>query len=299
MKSETIILTAEERNLRIDSVLAQRFSQHSRAYFQELFEKGLILCKETRVKKRDKLPEGSQIKILFPPLEPMHLLPEPMDLDILFEDDALLAINKPAGIVVHPGAGHAQGTLVAGVLHYLGALPESDDPIRPGVVHRLDKETSGVILIAKTRRAHAALVEAFKNRSIEKTYLAVTCGIPKVSLIDRPIGRHPKRREKMAVCDQGGKNAVTRVTIAHSDKGLSLVYAFPITGRTHQIRVHLQSIGTPVLGDEVYGRKKNQNLPLHLHAWKISLQHPVTKERLTIEAPSPPHFVQWKNRGNL
>lgn len=295
MKQETITISPDEEKTRIDSLLAKRFPESSRSYIQYLIDEGFVTYNQAGLKKRDKLDAGSKVSISFAPTKPSTLTPEPLDLDIVYEDDHILAINKKKGIVVHPGAGNYTGTLIAGVLHYLGSLPESEDPLRPGVVHRLDKETSGIILIAKTSKAHAKLVDAFKNREIKKTYQALTYGIPKVERIEGPIGRHPVKREMMTIRPTDGKDAVTEIEIVSEGTRYSHIIARPITGRTHQIRVHLKSIHTPIVGDKIYANPQPGEQDLCLAATEISFAHPITGKTLTLKAPLPRHIEQKLN----
>ena len=296
MKQETLTIHPDETHLRIDSLLKNRFPDFSRAYFQYLIEQGFVCIKARSLKKRDKLEAGKQITVQFAPSEPLHLEAEAMDLDILYEDAWLIAINKKAGTVVHPGAGNRRGTLVAGLLHYLGSLPESDDPLRPGIVHRLDKDTSGVIIAAKTREVQAKLIDLFKERKIQKTYLAITHSKPNPTTVDAPIGRHPIKRDMMTIREEGGKPAITNLCVIGYDHKHAYVMAYPITGRTHQIRVHLKSIGAPIVGDPVYGIGNEEEIPLCLHAYKIQFVHPMTGETIVITAPKPAHLETWAKR---
>lgn len=292
MKETTITINPAESKTRIDSILATRFPEVSRSYIQYLINEGFVQKGGSVIKKRQKIDHGEQISIQFAPTKPISLEPEPLALDIIYEDDDLMAINKKAGIVVHPGAGNYTGTLIAGVLHYLGSLPPCEDPLRPGVVHRLDKETSGIILIAKTREAHQALVQSFKDRTIKKTYTAITYSSPTTTLIDAPIGRHPKRREMMTVRPCDGKEAITKLDVLEVGSKYALVALYPITGRTHQLRVHLKSIGTPIVGDTVYANPKKGEDKLCLAATEITFTHPITRKTVTLTAPLPEHIEQ-------
>lgn len=292
-------VTSEEAGIRLDKLLASRFSQYSRTYFQYLIDQGCVLVNGEIFKKREKPEQDDEIEVCFQLTPEMSLEPEEIPLDILYEDPHLLAINKPAGMVVHPAPGHPAGTFVNALLFHCKELKGSD-PLRPGIVHRLDKDTSGVLLAAKTQEAHQHLVQMFSERNIEKTYLAVAVGKVEDGLIDSPIGRHPVNRKEMAVTSQG-KEAKTLCRILSCDRGLSLVELKLITGRTHQIRVHLKSRGTPVLGDSVYGnantnQKFNAQRQL-LHAYQIQFNHPITNEPLKLTAPIPDdlsHFIQDK-----
>lgn len=284
-----LFVTAEEEEVRIDKLLAERFPSHSRTYFQYLIENGYVLLNGAPVKKRIAPEEGDEIEVCFQATPEADLTPEPIPLEILFEDEHLLAINKPPGMVVHPAPGHPTGTFVNALLAHCQNLAPSADPLRPGIVHRLDKETSGVLLAAKTATAHQKLIELFSNRQIEKHYLAICMGRPKNGLIQMPIGRHPVHRKEMAVLPDG-REAITEIqTVAFNEK-ISLVLAKPKTGRTHQIRVHLKHLGCPVLGDPLYGKRNGE--PRHLlHAYRLSFEHPITHIRLHLSAPIPDDLI--------
>lgn len=289
-----LIVSEEEEGLRLDAFLAKRFPEYSRTYFQSLIEKKLACVGKTSSKKRRVLTAGEEVEVHFVLSEQCALTAEPIALDILYEDDEIIAVNKPAGMVVHPGAGHFSGTFVNALLHHCKQLP-GHDSLRPGIVHRLDKETSGVILAAKTERSHLKLVEQFAARKIKKTYLAICVGHPGNRVIEGAIGRHPTRRKEMAVVDTGGKKAKTRCkTLAH-DHALSIAYLYPETGRTHQLRVHLQSIGHPILGDSVYGNASlNERYGVTrqlLHAKTIHFAHPITCQEMEITAPIPQDII--------
>ncbi|MCP5509198.1 MAG: RluA family pseudouridine synthase [Chlamydiales bacterium] len=284
MDIETIIVTDSESNIRLDKLLALRFPTFSRNYFQTLILQGFVLLNGIKPKKRLHLTPDDEIEICFQLTPEIDVKPQNIPLDILFEDEHLLAINKPAGMVVHPAPGHPSGTFANALLHHCKGLETPGDPLRPGIVHRLDKETSGVLLAAKTSQTHGALVELFASRSIQKTYLAITTGSPGNCTIDAPIGRHPVHRKQMTTRDDG-KQAITHFRVLANDGPLHLIECRPETGRTHQIRVHLKSCNAPVLGDKLYA-KPNPKIPRHLlHAWKLQLIHPITKKNLTIEAP--------------
>jgi 23S rRNA pseudouridine1911/1915/1917 synthase len=291
---ECFTSSIEESDLRLDSLLTQRFPQRSRSYFQFLIKQGYVLVNGEIVKKREKLQPGDVIEVSFQSTPEMSLTPESIDLAILYEDEYLIAINKPAGMVVHPAPGHPQGTFVNALLFYCKDLG-SDDPLRPGIVHRLDKDTSGVLIAAKTRQAHAALIDLFAKRAIQKTYLAICIGTPKEGLIDAPISRHPYQRKKMAICEQG-KEAKTLCTVLAENKTLSLVKLQLLTGRTHQLRVHLRHLGTPILGDETYGNatinKKFYTKRQLLHAYSINFFHPITQQNLLVSAPIPEDIIK-------
>ena len=238
------------------------------------------------------LKGGEKLEIILPESEPSKLKPEAIPLDILYEDKDLLVINKPAGLVVHPAAGHWDGTLVNALIYHFNQL-SSIYPLRPGIVHRLDKDTSGLLLIAKSDKAHLQLSKQLKNREIKKDYAAIVHGqVPQnEGIIDKPIGRHPKDRKKMAVISSHGREAVTRFKVLKRFKSYTFLECRIETGRTHQIRVHLSSIGYPIAGDFLYGSKKDDLAARQmLHAWKIQLAHPVTFQPVKFEAQLPDDF---------
>lgn len=280
-----LMVTAEEEGVRVDKLLAERFPNHSRTYFQHLIEEGFVLLNGERIKKRVTPEEGDEIEVCFQASPEACLTPESIPLEILYEDEHLLAVNKPPGMVVHPAPGHWSGTFVNALLAHCQALAPTGDPLRPGIVHRLDKDTSGVLLAAKTLPAHQRLVDAFSRRRVDKLYLAICTGKPRNGVVDVPIARHPVHRKEMAPLPDG-KEAITDIQTAAFNEKISLVLARPKTGRTHQIRVHLKYLGTPVLGDPVYGKKMEETRQM-LHAYRLSLAHPITGINLTFTAPIP------------
>lgn len=293
---DTLFVLSEEEGIRIDKLLAHRFSSYSRTYFQMIIEQGCVLLNGEPIKKRICPEEGDEIEVCFQAIKGPSLAPEAIPLEILYEDEHILAINKPPGMVVHPAPGHWSGTFVNALLAHCEQLAPSQDPLRPGIVHRLDKETSGVLLAAKTLAAHQQLIEQFSSRQMEKTYLAICCGRPPNGIISAPIGRHPVHRKEMAVLSDG-KEAISDIqTIAFNDQ-ISFSLIRPKTGRTHQIRVHLKHVHCPVLGDPIYGSEKlNQSLKperLLLHAYKLHFEHPITKVPTRLIAPIPKDFKPW------
>lgn len=296
LDSYLFTVPAEMAGQRIDKILSDSFPNFSRSYFQHLIDSELVLIKEKPIKKRTILEVGDEVEIYFEPVPELSLTPEPMSFEILFEDEHFLAINKPPGLVVHPAPGHWTGTFVHGLLAHCQNLSTCDDPLRPGIVHRLDKETSGVLLAAKTREAHQKIVELFSSRNIEKIYLAICSGKPPNTTLDAPIGRHPVHRKEMAVVPQG-KEAVSQVQVLAFNEQMSLVLVRPKTGRTHQIRVHLKHLNAPILGDSVYGSAKvNASLKparLMLHAYRLSFTHPFTKKMIQLSAPIPDDLKEW------
>lgn len=245
-----------------------------------------------------------KIEYKTPEFAPQAIEPEPQELAILYEDEHLLAVDKPAGTVVHPGIGHHQGTLLAGVLHHVGQLPATD-PVRPGVVHRLDRGTTGVILFAKTYHTHQRLAEMFKARDISKTYLAVTQGVPKpaAGIFDTLYGRHPHHRQRFSSRVPMGKQAITHYETLEAYPGAASIQVNLETGRTHQIRVHFADAGCPLVGDDMYTKRRVIRDPMTLdvcsafarpalHAWMLELYHPVSGAELCLTAPMPSDMIQ-------
>ena len=247
-----------------------------------------------------RLRAGDEVSLTVPEARDTAVEAQDIDLRILYEDDSLAVVYKPSGMVVHPAAGNPDGTLVNALLYHLDGLSGIGGEKRPGLVHRIDKDTSGLLLVAKNDRAHVALAEQIKGHSVERAYLAICIGHFKdvEGVVDAPIGRHPTDRKKMAI-REGGRRAVTHWRVLEGLRGASYIQARLETGRTHQIRVHMASLGHPVLGDPVYGPKK-QPYPVAggqlLHAAVIGFDHPVTGERLRFEAPPEPRFLNWLER---
>ncbi len=267
----------------------------SRSRIQKMIDDGCVTVNGEIAKGRDKLRAGDAIEIDVPETEPLDTLPENIPLDIVYEDDQLLVINKPQGMVVHPGAGNYSGTLVNALLYHCGdSLSGIGGVARPGIVHRIDKETSGLLLVAKTDLAHNSLSAQIKDKTANREYICITSGNMTVQKgkVDAPIGRHPAVRTKMAVTAKNSKNAVTRFVVTEQLNDASVVECKLETGRTHQIRVHLAYIGHPILGDDVYGAKTNPYglRGQALHARKISFNHPVTGERMEFEKEPPEYF---------
>ncbi len=275
-------VSAEDIGKRIDQYLAKCDFQLSRSRIQALIKEGLVTVNEKVVKCSYKLKLKDSIKVIIPPERPLELEPEYVDFEIIYEDEDVLVIDKPAGVVIHPAPGHYHGTLVHGLIYRCEDLAGIGGVLRPGIVHRLDKDTSGIMVVAKSEFAHNSLVEQFKNCLIEKEYWALVHGPvkEKEGKIDLPIGRHPVKRKQMWVLDTG-KRAVT-VWKKISDFGnISLLAVYPKTGRTHQIRVHFSYIGHPVVGDQLYGKRKDPYVCRQmLHARRILFQHPKTGKKM-------------------
>lgn len=283
---------------RLDKYLVDQFPDFSRSSLQAIIRAGRVLINgEAVTKGGTKLYEGSEISITFPEREEINLVPEEISLDIIFENADVIVINKPAGMVVHPASGHLSGTLVHAVIHHAPGLEDVGLERRPGVVHRLDKDTSGLILIAKNNKAQRLLQDQFRKRSVHKTYYALTDGHPPTPTgrVDAPIGRDPARRKNMAIVPiLKGKEAVTEYKVIEKFPRHALIEAYPQTGRTHQVRLHLAFLGCPIVGDRVYGHRK-QLLAADrqmLHAFQIEIVLPGETTPRIFQAPIPEDMKQ-------
>ena len=304
MSSRTEVLTIEHSlpSERLDTFLRGKFPAVSRGAIQRLIEEGHIRVNNRTVKPTHAPRAGEQVEVHWPEARPAEAQPEAMPLDILYEDEALLVLNKPPGLVVHPAAGHEEHTLVNALLHHCaGRLSGIGGVARPGIVHRLDKETSGCLAVAKNDETHLALSAQFATRKVEKIYHAILCGeLPRDhGEIHAAIARHPSHRKRMAVDEEVGREARTGYRVLERLRGATLVEAVLHTGRTHQIRVHFQYLGFPLVGDATYGNRQNQRLTAltaytaprqMLHAWRLAFIHPRTAKRLTLDAPLPEDF---------
>jgi 23S rRNA pseudouridine1911/1915/1917 synthase len=287
-------VSKENAKLRLDRFLAKQLPQYSRSRLQQLIRAGFVRLNGVITRPREPVRSGDQIEITEPPLEKIANEPEPIPLEILFEDDDLIVINKPAGLVVHPGAGHQQHTLVNALLSHCTTLSGIGGKERPGIVHRLDKETSGCLVVAKNDATHRELSKQFAERTVEKIYVAFVAGkLRKQSgLIEEEIGRHPVHRQRMSVGASRGRAAKTEYRVLRSGDQASLIECRLHSGRTHQIRVHLHHIGHPVLGDKVYAARRAKDFARQmLHAWKLGFHHPSTGEWRKFEAPLPNDFA--------
>ena len=293
-------ISAAEAGLRLDRFLAGLRPDFSRSRLQDFIRDGHAKVNGTASKPSFPLREGDFVELDIPvETAPSPLSAQEMPLGILFEDAHLLVLDKPAGLVVHPGAGNREGTLANGLLHHCAGIEVVGGTERPGIVHRLDKETSGCLVVAKTESAHRQLAGQFASRDVDKTYLALVDGTPRMphGTIEAAIGRHPVHRQKMAVVERG-RDALTRYRVLEAREGKALVQAQPKTGRTHQIRVHLKHLGHPVSGDPAYGRRGSFERHM-LHAWKLEFTHPATGERVSFTAPLPADFPEWAREASL
>ncbi|MDD2764079.1 MAG: RluA family pseudouridine synthase [Opitutaceae bacterium] len=300
MPASSYIVPSSIRRDRADKVLAAAFPGHSRAALQRAFAAGRVRCNGAVIGQSDAVKGGDRLEFTLPEIVPAALRPVAIPLDILYEDEHLLAINKAAGMVVHPGAGTGDDTLVHALLaHCAGSLSGVGGVERPGIVHRLDKETSGVLLVAKHDAAHRGLSEQFAGRHLRKEYLGLVSGVPRLQsgVIERAISRHPVHRERMTV-GEGGRPARTDWEAVEAFGGRAALVRCRIhSGRTHQIRVHFKSIGHPLLGDRTYGWKQDPQLPVPprvmLHAERIAFLHPVTARAMDLRAPPPRDFAEF------
>ena len=280
---------------RLDKYLSEAIPELSRSYLQRVIKESGILVDGKAVKGSYRVSQGEEIHLRVPEAVIPEIAPEEMPLEILYEDGDVILINKPKNMVVHPAAGHYSGTLVNGLLyHCQGSLSGINGVLRPGIVHRIDKDTTGVLIVCKNDRAHNCLAEQLREHSITRRYRAVVYGNLKEDegTVNAPIGRHPTQRKRMAVVREGGKEAVTHYRVLERFGKFTYVECVLETGRTHQIRVHMASIGHPLLGDEVYGKGKS---PFHLegqtlHAIVLGFRHPSTGEYMEFEAPLPAYF---------
>lgn len=284
----------DEENIRVDKFLSEEMSDLSRSYIQKLIKEGNVYVNERQVKANYKLSSGEEIRFWLPPLKELEIKPEKMELDILYEDEDIILVNKPKDMVVHPCAGRYEHTLVNGLLyHCKDQLSGINGVMRPGIVHRIDKDTTGVLVVCKNDRAHRSLAEQLKEHSITRKYQAIVMGnVKEDGVVDKPIGRSKKDRKKMAIV-QDGKRAVTYYHILEQlRKQMTYIECQLETGRTHQIRVHMASIHHPLLGDKIYG-PSSQPYSLEgqcLHAGILGFIHPTKKEYMEFEAPLPEYF---------
>jgi len=304
-KRETFTVAPEGDHSRLDSYLASILPNQSRSQIQKLIRAGLVTVDGDAVKTGYLLRAGQTIALEPMPETPSRPQPENIPLEILYLDPHLAVINKPAGLVCHAGAGIRSATLVNALLYHIGDI-DTGDPIRPGIVHRLDKRTSGLLVVARTAAAHRTIARQFKNREVRKEYLALTYGLPQpaAGTLDWPLGRDPKDRKKISVRGRRRRSAITHYTLERQYGPFSLLRVRIATGRTHQIRVHLSHFGHPVVGDRVYGRNQEHVLAdsrlraavsafdrYLLHACLLEFRHPVTGEKVSFASELPPEFA--------
>ena len=292
---DTLNLTAEAAGERLDAFLARSVDGLTRSAAQKLIEKGAVTCGGKAVKKNHKTVPGEGFEVVLPDPQPVDVVPQNIPLDVVYEDDDLIVVNKPVGMVVHPAPGHPDGTLVNALLYHCGkSLSGINGELRPGIVHRIDRDTSGLIVAAKNDRAHLALAAQLQDHSLARVYEAVAVGNLREDsgTVDAPIGRHPVDRKKMAIDPKNGRRAVTHWKVLERFPGYCHIQCQLETGRTHQIRVHMASLGHPLLGDVVYGSKKPWPglAGQCLHARRIQFVHPTTGELVKLECPLPDWF---------
>lgn len=309
---QTIKVNSLSAQIRLDKYIAERYPERSRNFWQQLIRDGKILVNGAKVKPNYQLKPGDFITVELPPPESDTPAPEPIALNIIYEDEHIIVVNKPPGLVVHPAAGNKEHTLVNAILHHCPEIEFSGHRQRPGIVHRLDKDTSGVMVVAKTHKAYLNLVQQISERRVRRRYKTLVLGIPDPpeQTIELPIGRHPRHRTKMAVNLINGKPAITHFKTIERFQGLSLLEVSLHTGRTHQIRVHLAHIGHPVVGDSQYGLHPSvliARLPVGfpekaketilntkrqmLHSFELLLTHPATGKEMCFKAELPPDFA--------
>ncbi len=288
---KTLDLTADRGGERLDAFLARRCRELSRSHARRLIDDGFVTVEARAARPSERVTAGAQITVTIPPAEKLALIPQQIPLTIIYQDADLIVVDKPAGLTVHPAPGHPSGTLVNALLAICPDLRGIAGTLRPGIVHRLDKDTSGLIVVAKNDRAQRSLSRQLKDREVHKTYLALVHGLPKPGegLIEAPIGRHPKNRKKMAVVS-GGREAITRYRVREelASGAYALLEVEPVTGRTHQIRVHMAALGHPIVGDTTYGRRSDVIGRQFLHSWRLAFTMPLGARTVEFESPLPP-----------
>lgn len=290
-----LVVAKEHARMRLDLFLVKSLPEFSRSRIQQLIRAGFVRVGGATTRPNQSVRTGEEIEVTEPPPEKIQTEPEAIPLTILYEDDDLIVINKTSGMTVHPGAGHHEHTLVNALLHHCSTLSGIGGKERPGIVHRLDKETSGCLVAAKNDIAHRELSKQFAERTVEKTYLALVAGKLRkaAGVIDAQIGRHPVHRQRMRVTSKRGRTAKTEYRVIRSSDQASLIECRLHSGRTHQIRVHLHHLGNPVLGDKLYAPRLAKDFPRQmLHAWKLGFRHPRTGEWKNFEAPLPDDFKE-------
>lgn len=298
MTERELEVSGEQAGMRVDSYLACVCEALTRSAAQQLLEGGYVLCNGGAVEKSRRVAQGDRLNITLPEPQPVDVEPQNLPLAVVYEDAHLLVVNKPKGMVVHPAAGNPDGTLVNALLyHCAGQLSGINGELRPGIVHRIDKDTSGLLVVAKDNETHTGLAQQFSVHSITRVYHAVVYGGLKADsgFVEAPIGRHPVDRKRMAVVQKGGRYAYTAYEVLERYSGFTQVALRLRTGRTHQIRVHMASIGHPVAGDAVYGPKKviTRLQGQCLHAKTLGFVHPITGQYLEFDSELPPYFTEF------
>lgn len=296
VRKARIIISADEANIRIDKLIKKLYEDISRNYIQSIIKEGNVLVNGRKVKPSYLVKENDEISLEEISVKTIEIVQENIELDILFEDDSLLVINKPKGMVVHPAAGHYSGTLVNAVMYHCeSSLSDINGVLRPGIVHRIDKNTTGALVVCKSNKAHTFISEQLKEHSIKRKYIGIVKGYPehKEGRIEAPIGRDRRNRLRMAVDHINGKNAITDYRVLEYLQGAALMEFQLKTGRTHQIRVHMSSIGHSLLGDSLYGETKFSSFTHEqcLHAWMIGFIHPVSMAYFECQAKVPQYFI--------
>lgn len=301
MEKKTFELSEIEIGERIDKVVGNKFEEYSRSYIQKLIKDNHILVNGVFIKPNYRCTLNDMVEVDIPDLIELECKPEEIKLEIIYEDSDLIIINKPKGMVVHPAPGHYSGTIVNALLYYCkGSLSGINGVLRPGIVHRIDKDTTGAIIVCKNDNSHKDIAKQLKEHTVTRKYRAIVHGKFKeeVGIIDQPIGRHPTNRKKMSIHSKKTKKAITHYKVLETFPGYSYIECQLETGRTHQIRVHLSSIGHPLVGDEVYGIKEKKNFTTEgqvLHAMSLGFIHPTTKEYIEKNASLPTYFEDILN----
>lgn len=296
-----IKVTGNDSGLRLDRFLSNKLRDYSisRNSIQKLIEEGCVLVNSKKAKQSLKVTKDDVITVMFTEKKKIDLIPEKIKLDIIYEDDSIIVLNKPSGLVVHPAPGHYTGSLVNALIAYTNNLSQVGAPMRPGIVHRLDKDTSGVIVIARDDSSHYSMVSQFMKREVKKQYICIVAGVVKddAGRIEKSIGRSEHDRKRFSSRTRSGKVSLTDWKVVERFKSFTMLSVFPLTGRTHQIRVHLSEMQHPIIGDRTYGGKTALKIPggidknhLYLHAEHIEFKHPVTMEYMKFSAPLPEYF---------
>ncbi len=292
---KTLDLAVDRPGERLDVFLARRVEGLSRSQARRLIDEGLVTVDGRLERPSHRLASGARVAATLPPAEEVRPAAEPIPLTVIYQDEDVIVVDKPAGLTVHPAPGHPSGTLVNALLAIAPELAAVRETMRPGIVHRLDRDTSGLLVVARSERARASLIRQLKEREVHKTYLALVQGVPQPpqGTIEAPIGRHPRNRKKMAVV-AGGREAETRYRVREvldspsaDRRSFALLEVEPVTGRTHQVRVHLAAIGHPVVGDGVYGRRSPLVGRQFLHAWRLAFELPSSGRLVEFESPLP------------